>query len=249
MFAGPAAAGEGDRADMSPELLGGALIAHMSGADVFGLVVTVLIIAYLFYALIRGEKLSDLLGLGDDRAVRGHPDRARDAAGELHGEACTPASASFSRRCLAGPERLLYAVLRVDPKHEQDWKAYAKSLLVFSLAGWLLLYRDPAHPERVLRSPRAEPARLPLGAVERHLQHRLVVCDEHELAVLRRRDHDELPQPDDRADGAELALGWRRASSSRSRSSAASSVAAARGLATSGPTSCARSCTCWRRSR
>jgi K+-transporting ATPase KdpF subunit len=35
----------------------GALIAHMSGADVFGLVVTVLIIGYLFYALIRGEKL------------------------------------------------------------------------------------------------------------------------------------------------------------------------------------------------
>jgi K+-transporting ATPase KdpF subunit len=34
----------------------GALIAHMSGADVFGLLVTVLIIAYLFYALIRGEK-------------------------------------------------------------------------------------------------------------------------------------------------------------------------------------------------
>jgi K+-transporting ATPase KdpF subunit len=35
----------------------GALIAHMSAADVFGLVVTVLIIGYLFYALIRGEKL------------------------------------------------------------------------------------------------------------------------------------------------------------------------------------------------
>jgi K+-transporting ATPase KdpF subunit len=29
----------------------------MSAADVFGLVVSVLIIAYLFYALIRGEKL------------------------------------------------------------------------------------------------------------------------------------------------------------------------------------------------
>ncbi|HEV7938867.1 MAG TPA: potassium-transporting ATPase subunit F [Solirubrobacteraceae bacterium] len=28
----------------------------MSGADVFGLIVTLLIIAYLFYALIRGEK-------------------------------------------------------------------------------------------------------------------------------------------------------------------------------------------------
>ncbi|HTZ85328.1 MAG TPA: potassium-transporting ATPase subunit F [Solirubrobacteraceae bacterium] len=29
----------------------------MSAADVFGLVVSVLIIAYLFYALIRGERL------------------------------------------------------------------------------------------------------------------------------------------------------------------------------------------------
>ena len=35
----------------------GAFIAHMSGADFFGLIVTVLIIAYLFYALIRGENL------------------------------------------------------------------------------------------------------------------------------------------------------------------------------------------------
>lgn len=29
----------------------------MSGADLFGLVVSVLIIGYLFYALIRGERL------------------------------------------------------------------------------------------------------------------------------------------------------------------------------------------------
>jgi K+-transporting ATPase KdpF subunit len=29
----------------------------MSAADVFGLVVSVLVIAYLFYALIRGENL------------------------------------------------------------------------------------------------------------------------------------------------------------------------------------------------
>ncbi|MHB1467732.1 MAG: potassium-transporting ATPase subunit F [Solirubrobacteraceae bacterium] len=29
----------------------------MSGADIFGLVVTLLVIAYLFYALIRGERL------------------------------------------------------------------------------------------------------------------------------------------------------------------------------------------------
>jgi K+-transporting ATPase KdpF subunit len=29
----------------------------MSGADFFGLVVAVIVMAYLFYALIRGEKL------------------------------------------------------------------------------------------------------------------------------------------------------------------------------------------------
>src|SRR4051794_29616731 len=46
----------------------------------------------------------------------------------------------FLSPILAGPERLLYRVLRVDPARGQDWKSYAKSLLVFSLAGWLLLY-------------------------------------------------------------------------------------------------------------
>jgi potassium-transporting ATPase potassium-binding subunit len=43
-------------------------------------------------------------------------------------------------RVLGGPERLLYRVLRVDVTKGQDWKAYAKSLIIFSLAGWLLLY-------------------------------------------------------------------------------------------------------------
>jgi K+-transporting ATPase KdpF subunit len=42
---------------MSAESVSGALIAHMSGADVFGLAISILIIGYLFYALIRGERL------------------------------------------------------------------------------------------------------------------------------------------------------------------------------------------------
>jgi potassium-transporting ATPase potassium-binding subunit len=46
----------------------------------------------------------------------------------------------FLSPLVGGPERLVYRVLRVDPKREQDWKEYAKSLLIFSLAGWLLLY-------------------------------------------------------------------------------------------------------------
>ena len=33
-----------------------AFIGHMSGADFFGLVVSVLVCLYLVYALIRGEK-------------------------------------------------------------------------------------------------------------------------------------------------------------------------------------------------
>ena len=38
------------------------------------------------------------------------------------------------------PERLLHRIIRVDPHRGQDWKAYAKSLIIFSLAGWLVLY-------------------------------------------------------------------------------------------------------------
>jgi potassium-transporting ATPase potassium-binding subunit len=48
---------------------------------------------------------------------------------------------------LAGPERWLYRILRVGGggpgspgPPPQDWKQYAKSLIVFSLAGWLALY-------------------------------------------------------------------------------------------------------------
>jgi potassium-transporting ATPase potassium-binding subunit len=46
----------------------------------------------------------------------------------------------FLTPIFGGPERFLYKVLRVDPERGQDWKGYAKSLLIFSLAGWLLLY-------------------------------------------------------------------------------------------------------------
>jgi K+-transporting ATPase ATPase A chain len=50
---------------------------------------------------------------------------------------------TFMHRLLGRPERSLYRVMRVDtsgPTHPQDWKAYAKSLILFSLAGWLFLY-------------------------------------------------------------------------------------------------------------
>jgi K+-transporting ATPase ATPase A chain len=43
-------------------------------------------------------------------------------------------------RVVGGPERLVYRVIRSDPARGQDWKAYARSVIVFSVAGWLLLY-------------------------------------------------------------------------------------------------------------
>ena len=65
------------------------------------------------------------------------------------------------------PERLLYRVFRVDPHRGQDWKSYAKSLIIFSFVGWLALYFI-LRTQRSLELHRAEPDGLPLGAVERH---------------------------------------------------------------------------------
>jgi potassium-transporting ATPase potassium-binding subunit len=47
---------------------------------------------------------------------------------------------TFLDRIVGVPERFLYRVMRVEPDRGQDWKAYARSLIIFSLLGWLLLY-------------------------------------------------------------------------------------------------------------
>jgi potassium-transporting ATPase potassium-binding subunit len=60
-----------------------------------------------------------------------------------------------------GPiERLTYTVLRVRPDAEQDWKAYARSTIVFSLLSWLMLYLilrtqsiQPFNPENFHSGP------------------------------------------------------------------------------------------------
>ena len=43
-------------------------------------------------------------------------------------------------RVLGPVERLLYRLFRVDPREGQDWKRYGRAMLLFSLAGWLLMY-------------------------------------------------------------------------------------------------------------
>ena len=47
---------------------------------------------------------------------------------------------TFLDPLFAVPERLAYRVLHVDAAKGQDWKQYARSLIIFSLTGWLLLY-------------------------------------------------------------------------------------------------------------
>ncbi|MGN6814655.1 MAG: potassium-transporting ATPase subunit KdpA [Solirubrobacterales bacterium] len=46
----------------------------------------------------------------------------------------------FLSPLLEPAERLTYRALRVDPSEEQDWKAYAKSVVLFSLFSWVALY-------------------------------------------------------------------------------------------------------------
>jgi potassium-transporting ATPase potassium-binding subunit len=52
----------------------------------------------------------------------------------------TPGETVLLERLLGRFERFLYRVLRVDVTDEQDWKQYGRSLLVFSLIGWLVMY-------------------------------------------------------------------------------------------------------------
>jgi potassium-transporting ATPase potassium-binding subunit len=46
----------------------------------------------------------------------------------------------FLTPVLGGAERLTYRALRVDPESGQDWKTYARTLLVFSALFWIALY-------------------------------------------------------------------------------------------------------------
>ena len=51
-----------------------------------------------------------------------------------------PAGHTFLDPVLAPLERLLYRLFRVDSAHEQDWKDYTLSLIVFSAVGFILTY-------------------------------------------------------------------------------------------------------------
>ena len=114
------------------------------------------------------------------------------------------------------PERLLYRMMRVDPDKGQDWKAYAKSLIIFSLVGWLLLYFI-LRTQTLWNFTGLNPMGFHSAPWNVTFNTDFVVPDEHELAVLRRRDDDELLQPDGWAHRPELRSRRPSGSSSRSR--------------------------------
>ena len=92
-------------------------------------------------------------------------------ARRLHGEGLHRPARLPDAAVRRWPERFLYRCFRVDPTREQDWKQYAKSLIFFSLAGWIVLYvilRTPVDPavEQLRRR------HVPRGAVGRDVQHR-----------------------------------------------------------------------------
>jgi potassium-transporting ATPase potassium-binding subunit len=66
----------------------------------------------------------------------------------------------FLSPVVAPLERITYRVLRVNPTDEQDWKAYARSVILFSLFSWVVLYLilrtqgiQPFNPEHFHSGP------------------------------------------------------------------------------------------------
>ena len=124
----------------------------------------------------------------------------------------------FLTPILAPAERVTYRILRVDPNDEpglEGLRPQPDRVLALLLGRAL---PDPAHAGH----PAVQPGRLRLRPVGRELQHRLVVRQQHQLAVLRRRDDAQLLRPDGGADG--------RRTSSPPRSGICALVAMIRGI-------------------
>ena len=147
-------------------------------------------------------------------------------------------------------ERFLYKLLRVDPRREQDWKSYAKSLLIFSLAGWLLLYL-------ILRTQNAFYVPHALNPLGYHSAP--VECDiQHGSRRLRRTPTGSITAARRRTSYLSQMIGLTVQNWLSAGIGIVVAVALIRGItgraavsrsATSGRTWCARSCTCWRRCR
>jgi K+-transporting ATPase ATPase A chain len=84
---------------------------------------------------------------------------------------------------IVGPvERWIYRCCRIDQEQEMDWKAYAGGLLIFSLAGFIILYLLQRLQGFLPLNPHG------FSAVPPDLAFNTATsCDQYELAGLRRR--------------------------------------------------------------
>ena len=112
----------------------------MSAADIFGLVVSLAVLAYLVYALFRGRELLAMSGQGIAQVV--FYAVALVALGYPLGlwMARIYTSARPAGRLLAGVEGGFLRLVGAEPKREQNWKSYGRTVLVFSVLFWALLY-------------------------------------------------------------------------------------------------------------
>ncbi len=154
----------------------------------------------------------------------------------------------FLSPIFSGPERFLYRILRVDEQRQQDWKQYAKSLIVFSLAGWIFLYlvlrtQDAFWVPHALNplGYHSAPADVTFNTVSSFLTNTNWQFYSGETTMSYLSQMIGLTVQNWLSAGVGIVVA--------AHSCAGSSGAAARASETSGRTWCARSCTCSRRCR
>ena len=97
-------------------------------------------------------------------------------------------------------EGVLYRAAGVDETREQHWLTYTVAMLLFNAAGFLAGLRAATLPGGAA----AQSCGHVRGRPGPRLQYRRQLYVEHQLAELRRREHDELPHPDGGAHHPEL---------------------------------------------
>ena len=107
---------------------------------------------------------------------------------------------------LARLERALYRLAGVDGAESTSWQRYAVATVAFNVVGVVVVYAL----QRLQGVLPLQPAGDGGGQPRLVVQHRDQLRDQHQLAGLRRRGDDELPDADAGADGAELLLGGDR---------------------------------------
>ena len=132
------------------------------------------------------------------------------------------ASVGGALRLLGAVERGFCRLVRTDRAASRTGRATRRRVLVFSVLFSAAALRDPARCRaHLFLNPddlQGVPSHIALNT-DGELRH------EHELAVLRRRVHDVVPDPDGRAGRAEVRLGGGRDGRARRGRSAASRAA------------------------